>query len=113
MTENKRFTYEEVNFCNDNLTGKQYDLTNPNEMLELLNEQHETITKLEKENTELRMITDLFSDRELRRLQKENKQLKQALNRNIEIKEFLLEEELKLNDTVRSFIMEHNKERYK
>ena len=36
MTE-KRFSYEEVNFCNDNLTGNQFDLTNPNEMLYLLN----------------------------------------------------------------------------
>ena len=46
MTEN-RFTYEEVNFCNDNLTVKQYDLTNPNEMLELLN-------NLENENEQLK-----------------------------------------------------------
>ena len=46
-------------------------------------------------------------------LSKENEQLKQQLNRNIEVKEFLLEEELKLNDTARTFIMEHNKERYK
>ena len=36
MTE-KRFTYEEVNFCKDNITDNLFDLTNPNEMLELLN----------------------------------------------------------------------------
>ena len=64
MTE-KRFTYEEINFCNDNFTGNQYDLTNPNEMLELLNE-------LDSENKELK---DKYErkDRQLQRAKKDTR----------------------------------------
>ena len=65
----------------------------------------ERISDLECENEQLKQKN--------KRLKEEIEQLKQALNRNIEVKEFLLEEELELNDTARSFIKEHNKERYK
>ena len=52
MTE-KRFSYEEVNFCNDNLTGNQFDLTNPNEMLDLLNSLADESKQLKEWNQEL------------------------------------------------------------
>lgn len=52
MTE-KRFSYEEVNFCNDNLTGNQFDLTNPKEMLELLNSLADESEELKERNQEL------------------------------------------------------------
>lgn len=53
-------SYEEHKRCVDNYVDK--------------------IKEVEKENTELRMVTDLFSDRELRRLQKENEQLYELID---------------------------------
>ena len=58
----KRFTYEEMNFCNDNLTGNQYDLTNPNDMLELLNELNDENEQLASELVECKALIMMLSD---------------------------------------------------
>ena len=50
----KRFDYKDINFCKDNETGKEYDLTNPNEMLELLN-------NFDKENKKLKIANEMMS----------------------------------------------------
>ena len=92
----KRFTIDEegniTDTKNDRCLYVENKMTECDYFVKLLNAQHEQIQKLEKEN----------------------EHLKQTLNRNIEVKEFLLEEELELNDTTKKFLNEHyNEERYK
>ena len=120
MTE-KRYKLSEPNgaYLIDNDRVYAHWINDDDKIIDLLNEQHEQINtlresrrKLISANNEYRMRETELAQ-ELSTLVDENEQLKQALNRNIEVKEFLLEEELGLNDTARSFIKEHNKERYK
>ena len=74
----KRFTATTSRglYCWDNVTGKRYDAVDDFfEMMDLLNDFND-------ENTELKMITNLFSDRELRRLQQFEQKVKETLQKH-------------------------------
>ena len=112
--------FDEVEYITDIVDYEDRDFADFIEFANEMAKENEQLKQSYKEfedecqstfNAMSRKQNDLY--RKNFKLKEENEELKQALNRNIEVKEFLLEEELELNDTARSFIKEHNKERYK